>query len=816
MMSDRSKKDVWRRLQYWLKSIIAPGELLRARYQSFRTILQLDGQALDLLANLESYISGQDPADSHLIRRTSEQIAEIVGSMAHHLSAMNPVYSGLTDNHSRLVEHIRKLLTPSAASSIPPYVLPLQQAASHPELSGGKAANLSTAGRTSVVIPPGFVITSNAFHHVIAENNLEDELARRFEQIHAADHQTIIRIAGELQELILASEIPTDIVEQIDIALQTLKPVQLFAVRSSALAEDGNVSFAGQYASELEVAPEDIVAAYKRVIAGKYCPRAMSYRVRHGLTDNDTTMAALVIPMILPRASGVMYTVDPATTESGERLGIYAVEGLAEGLVDGSRTPEKYHLTRNDQKVPDSSDTSLLTTTELKQLKQWGLQLEDAFGCPQDIEWALDENGLTVLQSRPLLQKKDPPPALVREVDLQNLLYADLHCAAPGISCGPVFHAPTGKTFLNIPVGSVVLTPTLRPSLSQFLDRVVGVVAENGSRASHFASVARERGIPVLVGEAVQLTAGQVVTVDAASGRIFNGCVNAVLQTGKQSMSDTFPVEKYASLAACITHLGLTDPDGETFTPENCQSLHDIVRFCHEKCVREMFSLVGKKGRGLGAARKLATDLPLVMYVLDLENSKTTSSSSTVALDDLSCVPMTALWQGMADPRIYWDTRQHHVDWEGFDQASGGIFSLDSRLLASYAIAAREYLHLNIRFGYHFSIVDTVCAEQSSTNYINFRFKGGGAAHQQRLFRLEFIDQVLTAFGFETSSQGDMLDASFSRHALPATRQALTRLGLLLAETRMMDMRMAGSDHAAEEAAKFIALVDSKPSPSTQ
>jgi pyruvate,water dikinase len=77
------------------------------------------------------------------------------------------------------------------------------------------------------------------------------------------------------------------------------------------------------------------------------------------------------------------------------------------------------------------------------------------------------------------------------------------------------------------------------------------------------------------------------------------------------------------------------------------------------------------------------------------------------------------------------------------------------------------------------------------------------------MFRLEFIEQVLTAFGFETVSRGDLLDANFSRHPLPATRQALTRLGLLLAETRMMDMRMTGSEHAAEEAARFIAFADS-------
>jgi pyruvate,water dikinase len=794
------------RCQHWLKQLFTPAGLLRDKYQAFRTILQLDGQALDLLADLESHLSGHDPADPYLIRNLSEKISTIVGCMAAQLSVMNPSYRPLLKKHAQLSTAIHEMLTAASHSSEQPYVLPLQQAADSPQLAGGKASNLSAAGRAGVGIPNGFVITANAFHRVIQHNHLKEELSRRFQLVRASEHQTIIQITGELQELILKSEIPADIVDQIHSALQLLGQTEALAVRSSALAEDGKVSFAGQYASELEVSPEDIIAAYKRVLAGKYCPRAITYRIRHGLSDDDTTMAALVVPMLSPQVSGVLYTRDPATPTGEKNLGIYAVEGLAEGLVDGSQTPEKYHIARNNTDTPAFPGNTLLTSQDVKQLTAWGILLEKHFGCPQDIEWALDQTGLTVLQSRPLLQKQDPPPAPVLAEDLKHLLYSGLHCAAPGISCGPVYYAPTGKTFLTIPPGSVVLTPTLRPSLSQFLDRIAGVVAENGSRASHFSSVARERGIPVLVGNITELKSGQVVTVDAASGRIFNGCVNAVLQTGKLNVNADFPTDKYADLTAYTTHLSLTDPESETFTPVQCRSLHDIVRFCHEKSVREMFSLVGKKSRGLADARKLETDLPLVMYVLDLDAIRTLSSDSTITLEEVSSVPMQSLWLGIADPRIYWDTSQHHIDWEGFDQMSGGIFPRDSRLLASYALTAREYLHLNIRFGYHFSIVDSVCGEQASGNYINFRFKGGGAAPRQQLFRLKFIDQVLTAFGFETSSKGDMIDATFSRYSQTQTRQALSRLGLLLAETRMMDMRLTGSEHAAEEAKKFIDL----------
>lgn len=800
----------WR---YRLMEIFTPGLLLRHKYAAFREVLRLDSQALDLLADLESHIFGQNPADHYRVSYLCHQIIDLVGSMADQLYTMNPpAYRKLLEKHAELAAAIQVLLVPGMPQSGSLYILPLEKAADLPELAGGKAANLSAAGRVGVTIPRGFVITANAFHRFIDDNNLEKECATRLQLVQADDNETIIRITGELQELILDAEVPADVAAQIELQVESLQPVELLAVRSSALAEDGQVSFAGQYASELDVPPLEIIAAYKRVIAGKYCPRAISYRIRHGLSDADTAMAVLVIPMIQPRTSGVVYTLDPASSAAADSLGVYAVAGLAEGLVDGSRTPEKYYLARESppysEQHPVTPDNSLVKMTELQQLKSWGLRLEAHFGCPQDVEWALDDDGLTVLQSRRLHQKKDPLPAIVQPVDLSNLLYSELHCASAGIACGPVFHAPTGKTFADIPAGSVVFTTTLRPALSQFLDRIAGVIAASGSRASHFASVARERGIPVLVGGKIDLPAGQVVTVDAASGRIFNGCVNTVLQTGKCNPNKDFPVAKYAQLAVHTTHLNLTDPEGDNFTPIDCRSLHDIVRFCHEKSVQEMFRLVGRKGRGLGKARKLNTDLPLVMYILDLDNLKPGRADTTIALEELSSLPMQACWQGMADPRIHWDPSQHHVDWDNFDQISSGIFSLDSQLLASYAIVSQEYLHLNIRFGYHFSIVDAICGAQANTNYLNFRFKGGGAAEKQKLFRLQFIDQVLTTFGFETSVRGDMLDATFARAPLAATKCALTRLGMLLAATRLMDVRLTSTQQVQEEAEIFIRLVD--------
>jgi pyruvate,water dikinase len=183
-----------------------------------------------------------------------------------------------------------------------------------------------------------------------------------------------------------------------------------------------------------------------------------------------------------------------------------------------------------------------------------------------------------------------------------------------------------------------------------------------------------------------------------------------------------------------ISPLSFTDPTSPEFTPQKCQSLHDVVRFAHEKGMAEMFSLVGRSGRGLARARQLATELPLVMYVLDLEGglSPAGHEGKTVEPQSITCEPMRACWEGLSHPDVVWQKGLVHLDWEEFDRLSAGIVSLSSKALASYAVMSHNYLHLVLRFGYHFAVLDTFCGEDPEANYIAFRFKGGGADFESR------------------------------------------------------------------------------------
>ncbi len=794
--------------------LFAPESLIRAKYEDFKELLRADAAALDLIADLEAHLHGHDPADPARIRRMVGDLGQAVARMTDRLIRMNEDHADVAEALARISGEVSSRLHLQRIETEPPYIISLDAAAAFPRRVGGKAANLSRARAVGAPTPPGFVITAAAFGLFLRENGLEDEIERLFAAVSLANHDAIVRVTGELQELILDADVPGVAAEEILAALARLVPGgEQLAVRSSALAEDGSISFAGQYASELRVDPGDVLAAYKRVLAGKYCPRAVSYRLRHGLSDADTAMAVLVLPMIEATAAGVVYTCDPACPAvGGEAMGVYVVDGLAANLVDGSVTPGKYYLTREEHprlvQGCACEGQTLFPERLLRELGRWCMRLEQTFGEPQDVEWTLGPLGLCIVQTRRLHQDKDPRPIIDEDAATSEVLVSGLDCASPGAACGPIHHAPLGCDFRSIPPGSLVVTPTLRPALSQFLDRIAAVIAGSGSRASHFASVARERGVPVVVGYAGDdLAPGRIVTVDAVSGRIFVGCVSGVLERTKDAQAVRGVVRReHADLIEATVRLHLTDPEARNFSPAGCRSLHDVVRFCHEKSVVEMFSLVRRDGRGLGRSRRLTTDLPLVMYLLDLGGGLSPHARSTgpVEPSDLASRPMRALWAGLADSRIAWDHDQRHVDWEEFDRISGGIFAHDSRLLASYALVSSDYAHLNIRFGYHFSIVDSVSAENSGANYVHFRFKGGGAGLEQRLHRLEYIARILVRSGFDVSTRGDMLDANLQRLPQAETERGLRRLGLVLAVTRLMDMRLTSVEQAREEADAFV------------
>jgi pyruvate,water dikinase len=239
-----------------------------------------------------------------------------------------------------------------------------------------------------------------------------------------------------------------------------------------------------------------------------------------------------------------------------------------------------------------------------------------------------------------------------------------------------------------------------------------------------------------------------------------------------------------------ISPLNLVDPMAESFVPEGCKTLHDILRFAHEKSVYEMFSRGGRGRRGRKGIKKLISEVPISVHLLDVGEGlrQETGTKREVELEEVVSVPFRALWKGLGHPDLYWDPKLKHFDWEEFDRISAGIVPLDS--LGSYAILSSDYLNLNIHFGYHFVVLDTLCGDDYDNNYIMLRFAGGGAKLHSRSLRVKFLNEILSNLGFRTEIKGDLIEAQFTRDDKLAIEAKLEKIGLLLGCTRLLDMSL--------------------------
>ncbi len=815
--------DLSRRLAAWAQGVISPTPALRGRYESFKALLAADERSLMLIADLEELLSGMRLAGPERLRWLCGELAGEVGRMVARLDDMRPGgHPGLAEALSRIRSQLEARLATQERGEVlgDPLVIPLSGAAAQPELAGGKAANLCAAARAGARVPPGLVVTTAAFRRFVGQGRLRARLERLLRQVDLSRPERLGPLCAGLRALVLSAPVPPDVEQALRRAAGD--PVLgggTLAVRSSAVGEDGEASFAGQYESLLNVPPEDVVAAWKRVVASKYSPRAVAYRVRQGLSDLEAPMGVLLLPMVQALSAGVLHTSHERPGSEARCMALFALGGLADDLVGGLADAPAHLLARQLPPLAlGPGPAPRLPVQALRDLVLFGLVLESAFGGPLELEWAVDRSCRAfLLQARALREGAQEHGPAAEQVRADGPVMAGgLAVVSPGWGCGPLVRLAPGADAASVPRGSVLAVEALTPALAHGLDRVAAVVARTGSRASHFGSLAREARIPVVSGLESQLPEGLLVTVDADSGRVLRGCADDLRE--RSGLHDGGPAhprlrERFGELSRLACRLGLTDPEAPEFSPRGCASLHDLVRYCHEMAVAEMAGLSGvgsggeggKPGRSMDRARRLASPLPLALYVLDLGGGLDgTGEDGEVLPERLASRPMRAIWSGLAHPGEVWD-KGPNVDWEEFDRISAGIFRMDSRTLGSLALVAEDYLHLLVRFGYHFAVVDSLCGPRAEANYVSFRFKGGGGSDEQRRLRLWAIEAVLLALGFSVRLRGDMLDARLARREAPATARALEILGRLLVRTRRMDLGLAGEGHARELARGFLA-----------
>lgn len=787
----------------------------KSRYEYFRKLLSHNRTALTTIADLEQLFYDNRPFTLQFVERKIGTLLSETEGLISSLSGMSRKdYSALSAVLNSIRRSIQHELAGDESSSSGPFVLPLDQIKKeHLKLTGAKAANLAhMRGELAMPTPQGFSVTTSAYWYFMKETGLIAEIDEFLANM-AADDPASLEITGSMiRKRIMEKPLPSAIMKAIEESVNDLKTERpadfLLAVRSSAVGEDGEISFAGQYTSVLNVPPTGLAEAYKQVVASKYSASALSYRLHHGLDDFDTPMAVLIIEMVQPRLSGVLYTADPLNGDL-HTIRVSAVEGLGEDLVGGDLSPQhNYRLSKESFNIltataadiapaPSSTDISCL-----KELWHNALRLEDHFQRPLDMEWAIDKsNQLFLLQVRPLLvtETVEEESSSVADYSDYPLLIENGKCAASGIAMGQVLlwkSGDSGEIAQQIGPDTILVTRTASTMITPWVGKVRGIITDIGSTASHLASVAREFGVPALFDTQTATTVlknGEEVTLWASNTKVFKGNVQELTAGIRPTKRPIFasPAQlRMQRLLDLISPLNLTDTTSAGFRQDGCRTIHDIIRYCHEYSVREMFRFGESTDRDRNAV-ELKVTIPIKLFALDLGGGlrEGLTTCNEINVHEIVSVPFRALWRGLSHPGINWTSSVAVGAHNFMSLMAGGSLPQQGQLGgASYTIISDDYMNLSIRFGFHFATVDVLCSDDADLNYAALHFTGGAGAYSGKSLRVQYIAKVLSRLGFETVLKGELIEASVTRLDRPAMESVLDQLGRLLGSTRLLDM----------------------------
>ena len=422
-------------------------------------------------------------------------------------------------------------------------------------LVGGKGANLGEMTRANIPVPPGFIVTVNAYYDFLQKSNIIEKIEKLLEPLDPNDSKQLQRISAEIKEIIMEASMPPEAASLMKQAYAEMGN-GLVAVRSSATAEDlPEASFAGQQSTYLNIqGDEALVDAVQRCWASLFEPRAIYYRIQNGFDHFKVGIAVPVQRMIASQTSGVMFTVEPVTSDT-EKIVIEAIYGLGEGLVSGEVTPDLYIVDKKDLSLiskrisrqdtllfqnPDADgdeintwqpiDSNLqekqkISDDDILRVANLGKHIEDHYKFPQDIEWAMEEGNLYVLQTRPVTTIKE---AAEEEPEIEAPVILSGVAASPGLASGPIkviHHASEIDRVLN---GDILVADMTTPDFVPAMKRAAAIVTDRGGRTAHAAIVSRELGIPCVVGadKATKILAKKkIITVDGSHGKVYNGKV---------------------------------------------------------------------------------------------------------------------------------------------------------------------------------------------------------------------------------------------------------------------------------------------------
>ncbi len=803
-------------------------ERVRKKYLTFRELLTLNTECLEVIVGLQedlTYIPPRRDIVEHRVGAIFDKAHEIVDALDRLTGIRHEkLYSALEVQRNeveRYIAALQELTNPRLAAWM--YEIGID----HVGEMGGKAAALGEIkDKLDLPVPNGYVLTTEAYRQFCGVPHWH-KIRDAIRDVESDDLDGIREVSRILHEMVMDTPLPRALEVAIMDRARSLE-TNRFAVRSSAVGEgpEGGVrTLAGQFLSLINVPTEEVVRAYKEVVASRFSERALAYRLSTGLLEVETPMAVLVLPVIEARAAGILYTRDPSNPKSKE-LWITATTGLGLDIASGSTQADLFvvdrgrrhrivetHIAPKREEIvtrpeggldhraidPAGAQTASLDEEAIKALATYGVRLEDYFKTAQDVEWAIDRSGqVWILQTRPLALV-ETGQAKAKAKIAEPPLVGGGRTIYPGQVSGRACLIENAYDLGDPPEGSIVVMRRASPEIVQIFHRISGLVAEWGNVAGHAAALLREFKIPsvfLMEGAFEKIKDGEPISLDSVHAEIYAGRHweqhgSAGVETVLQQSAAGDPISR------SILTLHLLDPSSHDFSPAGCRSTHDVLRYCHEKSVEAMFTVNDiELDHGKHTAKDLKTDLPLNLSVLDLGGGLKMKDPEArgITPEEIVSLPFKALWRGLAHADVTW---KRELPASLGDLASVMASGLKPQEYAtrplgrkSYLLVADEYMNLNARVAYHFTLVDASLTDIASKNYIAFRFAGGGASTFRRNLRAIFVEQILTRHGFQVDRRGDLVNAWFRKAPATETFEALDMLGRLLASTAQLDMYM--------------------------
>ena len=455
---------------------------------------------------------------------------------------------------------------------------------------GGKAASLGELTAADLPVPPAFVVTADTYRSFIEETGIDGELFEAVD-VDTDDSKALAEAAEHASELIRETPIPESIREEVMAAYGEVGDDAPVAVRSSATAEDlPDASFAGQQETFLNVTGEALLERVRECWASLFTQRAIYYRQEQGFAHDVVDIAVVVQRMVDADTSGVMFTSHPST--GAGVITIEAAWGLGEAVVSGAVTSDNYVIDRETGDVrestvarkkvmhvrdPETGETverevsedrrgsRVLGEAELEELRALGEEIEAHYGEPQDVEWAIEDGEVYLLQSRPITtiaegaEEGSVADGGVAEEEA-DLVVSGLG-ASPGQASGEARLVRKLDELDKVGDGDVIVAEMTTPDMVPAMKRAAGIVTDEGGMTSHAAIVSRELGVPAVVGAehaTDRLEDGRVITIDGEKGSVETG---AEAEDERDAIEEVRPQAPVKPMTATEVKVNVSIPD---------------------------------------------------------------------------------------------------------------------------------------------------------------------------------------------------------------------------------------------------------------